>query len=161
MEKVINVGDRVRVTKATISGHTWANPGDLGTVVWRMEGSENYPPGMLQIKLDNKSGVASLTDGEVEKIPSSSTLQASAKKTNRPITPREREVLIGVCHGKTGPEIAETMEIKPHGVRLHLNSIYKKTGTHNRTELAIMVYFQGIPDPHFVAHRVDNFIEVM
>ena len=159
MGEGISKGDRIRVTKATFSSQTWSNPGDLGTVVWRMEGSENYPPGTLQIKLDNKFGVVSLTEGEVEKISSASTTKAPSKKATLPITPREREVLIELCQGKNGPEIAEAMGIKPHGVRLHLNSIYKKTGTRNRTELALRIVFGCTPTEDFIAYKVHKFIE--
>ena len=76
-----------------------------------------------------------------------------------PITPRERQVLIELCQGKNGPAIAQTLGITHHSVRLHLNSLYKKTGTSNRTELALIIAFPLKPTEDFISYKVNKFIE--
>ncbi len=52
------------------------------------------------------------------------------------ISPREQEVVLLICKGKTNKEIAEELFISPITVRDHNSNIYRKTGVKNRTQLA-------------------------
>jgi DNA-binding CsgD family transcriptional regulator len=55
------------------------------------------------------------------------------RRSEPPLTEREREVLELVAAGKTNAEIAESIWIAPGTVRKHLENIYEKLGVHSRT----------------------------
>ncbi|MGH7958985.1 MAG: response regulator transcription factor, partial [Opitutaceae bacterium] len=48
------------------------------------------------------------------------------------LTPRESEVLIWVAQGKTNPEVAAILGIRPYTVRTHLERIFVKLGVETR-----------------------------
>lgn len=48
------------------------------------------------------------------------------------LTPREAEVLIWVAQGKTNPEVAVILGIRPYTVRTHLERIFAKLGVETR-----------------------------
>jgi len=52
------------------------------------------------------------------------------------VTSREAEVLLWLAHGKTNREIAEILEMSPRTVNKHLEQMYPKIGTDNRTAAA-------------------------
>ncbi len=52
------------------------------------------------------------------------------------LTTREVEVLALIAHGKTYPQIAETLYISPDTVKSHVRHIYEKTDVHARSEAA-------------------------
>jgi DNA-binding CsgD family transcriptional regulator len=60
------------------------------------------------------------------------------------LTPRERQVLACVAHGKTNREIPGILWITPNTVRKHLENVYSKLGVHTRTAAATR--FIGVPD---------------
>ena len=51
------------------------------------------------------------------------------------ITPRERDIVHKVSRGLTTIQVADQLEISDKTVEHHLDHIYRKTGTHNRTAL--------------------------
>jgi DNA-binding NarL/FixJ family response regulator len=57
---------------------------------------------------------------------------------NRPLTPRERDVLACLTEGKTNRQIAAALNLSVGTVKSHLTSIYGKLGVSNRTEAAIV-----------------------
>jgi DNA-binding CsgD family transcriptional regulator len=48
------------------------------------------------------------------------------------LTPREAEVLVWVAQGKTNPEVAAILGIRPYTVRTHLEKIFAKLGVETR-----------------------------
>jgi DNA-binding CsgD family transcriptional regulator len=48
------------------------------------------------------------------------------------LTPREAEVLIWVAQGKTNPEVATILGIRPYTVRTHLEHVFSKLGVETR-----------------------------
>ena len=48
------------------------------------------------------------------------------------LTPREAEVLIWVAQGKTNPEVAAILGIRPYTVRTHLEHVFAKLGVETR-----------------------------
>lgn len=48
------------------------------------------------------------------------------------LTPREAEVLIWVAQGKTNPEVAAILGIRPYTVRTHLERVFLKLGVETR-----------------------------
>lgn len=75
------------------------------------------------------------------------------------VTPREREVLVLLCQGKTGLEIANLFGINEHSVRLHVGSLMKKFDVPNRKLLVLHALFGGVPSLNFIEKVVDHAIE--
>ena len=48
------------------------------------------------------------------------------------LTPREAQVLLWLAQGKTNPEIAQILRIRPNTVRTHLDRVFTKLGVNNR-----------------------------
>ncbi|MCC2652320.1 MAG: helix-turn-helix transcriptional regulator [Microvirga sp.] len=61
------------------------------------------------------------------------------------LTPRERQILSWVAHGKTNGEIAAVLWVASSTVRKHLENIYAKLGVHTRTA-AVMRYYSTAAD---------------
>jgi DNA-binding CsgD family transcriptional regulator len=55
------------------------------------------------------------------------------------LTAREKEVIEGVCHGKTFKQIAKELTLSPSTVSNHLYRIYIKLGINTRSELIALV----------------------
>lgn len=51
------------------------------------------------------------------------------------LTPREREVVILLCHNYTNNQIAERLIISPETVRSYIKASLRKFGVHSRIEL--------------------------
>ena len=56
------------------------------------------------------------------------------------LSPREAEVLELLLHGKSNNEIAETLEISPNTVKLHVSFVLKALNVANRTEAAALAH---------------------
>ena len=65
----------------------------------------------------------------------SSELVSDARLEEFAITPRERDIVQHVSRGLTSMQIADRLEISEKTVEQHLDHLYRKTGTHNRTAL--------------------------
>ena len=50
------------------------------------------------------------------------------------LTPREIEVLDAIGEGLTNKAIARQLDISPHTVKFHLESLFRKLGARTRTE---------------------------
>ena len=55
------------------------------------------------------------------------------------LTPRERDVIRQLVHGKSNKEIARILSIEDGTVKQHLNSAFTKLGVTNRTQAAIAI----------------------
>lgn len=64
------------------------------------------------------------------------------------LSARELEVLGMAALGLTNREIGKRLDVSVHGVKFHLNSIYRKLGISNRTE-AVVRYLAEAHDPRF------------
>ena len=62
-------------------------------------------------------------------------LVSESKLSEFSITPREREIARKVSRGLTTTQIAYQLKISEKTVEQHLDHMYRKTGTHNRTAL--------------------------
>jgi DNA-binding CsgD family transcriptional regulator len=60
------------------------------------------------------------------------------------LSQREVEVLCLVAQGKSNPELAAELSISLNTVTRHLNHIFAKIGTNNRTEAAVYAIQQGL-----------------
>lgn len=60
------------------------------------------------------------------------------------LSPRELQVLQGLCEGKSNKEIARDLGIQEPTVKLHMKTLYRKIGAHNRTQAAMTAKEAGL-----------------
>lgn len=65
-------------------------------------------------------------------------------------TPRQRDVVIEMCKGKTNKEIARTLMMAEATVKLHLTEIFRTLGVTNRSQAIIKACDLPVttPEPH-------------
>lgn len=73
-------------------------------------------------------------------VPDTPEVNALAEK----LTPRERDVLARLCEGKANKEIARDLNIQEPTVKLHMKTLYRKIGAHNRTQAAMIAKQAGL-----------------
>lgn len=54
-----------------------------------------------------------------------------------PVSSRELDVLAELVRGRTNEEIAALLVISPRTVQTHVRNLMEKTGSRNRTQLAV------------------------
>ncbi|NEX47401.1 response regulator transcription factor [Rhodobacter sp. ETT8] len=60
------------------------------------------------------------------------------------LTRREREVLEGICNGKSNKEIARDLDVQEVTVKLHVKTLARKLGARNRTHAAMIARDGGL-----------------
>lgn len=55
------------------------------------------------------------------------------------LTRRERDIVLLLAHGNSNRAISERLDISERTVKNHLSSIFEKTGTHDRVQLALLI----------------------
>lgn len=60
------------------------------------------------------------------------------------LTGRERDVLRRIAEGLTDKQIAARLLVAPGTVRIHLRSVYRKLGIHNRAQAAVYAAANGL-----------------
>ena len=60
------------------------------------------------------------------------------------LSPRELQVLQGLCEGKSNKEIARDLGIQEPTVKLHMKTLYRKIGVNNRTQAAMTAKEAGL-----------------
>lgn len=60
------------------------------------------------------------------------------------LSPREAQVLKGLCEGKSNKEIARDLGLQEPTVKLHMKTLYRKIGAHNRTQAAMLAKEAGL-----------------
>lgn len=63
------------------------------------------------------------------------------------LTEREREVLLLVARGLSNTEISDQLTISPHTAKTHVNRIMVKLHAHDRAQLVILAYENGLLAP--------------
>jgi DNA-binding NarL/FixJ family response regulator len=63
------------------------------------------------------------------------------------LTPREREILSHLAHGKSGASIAAELNIAPLTVRTHIRNLLEKLGMHSRLEAVSYALRIGLIEP--------------
>ena len=60
------------------------------------------------------------------------------------LTPREAEILTMIGRGMTNAEIAQTLVLSNHTIKTHINRVFAKTGSANRTEASRFARAHGL-----------------
>jgi DNA-binding NarL/FixJ family response regulator len=109
-----------------------ADPDELRRAVRTVhEGREYFSPAVA-------GQLSAALRGEIERERRKSGAQA--------LTPREREVLVGVTSGRTNKEIAVQLGISPRTVESHRDAIARKLGMRSVAELTRFVLEHGLSD---------------
>lgn len=91
--------------------------------------------------------VRSMATGERYAPPDFLTAAVDAPAPNplaERLSPRERQVLEGLCAGKSNKEIARDLGVREPTVKLHVKTLYRKIGAHNRTQAAMIAMQAGL-----------------
>jgi DNA-binding NarL/FixJ family response regulator len=86
----------------------------------------------------SRESVGELVDTLVAGASASPRTLPGAPRTEANLTAREREILALLAEGETNKGIAARLSITTDTVKHHLTSIFAKTGTSNRLELALI-----------------------
>jgi DNA-binding NarL/FixJ family response regulator len=73
-----------------------------------------------------------------------SGVRAQAHAAFADLTPREREVVLGVAQGETNAEIAARLFMSVATVKSHITHILTKLGATNRTQIALLAHDAGL-----------------
>jgi DNA-binding NarL/FixJ family response regulator len=60
------------------------------------------------------------------------------------LTPREREIVRAIAHGRTNREVAENLGLSEQTVKNQLSVVFQKLHVKNRLELAVYVMRHGL-----------------
>jgi len=72
---------------------------------------------------------------------------AAAEPSEDDLTPREAEVLRLIAAGKSNREIARALFVSEATVKTHVNRIFAKTGSRDRSQATRYAYTHGYADP--------------
>jgi DNA-binding NarL/FixJ family response regulator len=95
------------------------------------------------------AGQAVLDPGVQQRLLSAATRAAAPPSPgdHGDLTPREAEVLRLIASGKSNREIARTLFLSEATVKTHVNRIFAKTGSRDRTQAMRYAYTHGHADP--------------
>jgi len=63
------------------------------------------------------------------------------------VSPRERDVLAHLCHGRSNADIARLLVVSENTVKAHISNLLRKLGARDRLHLALMAREMGLPLP--------------
>ena len=69
---------------------------------------------------------------------------ANAHPLAQRLTPRELQMLEGLCGGKSNKEIARDLSLTEPTIKLHMKTLYRKLDAHNRTQAALIAKEAGL-----------------
>lgn len=73
------------------------------------------------------------------------------KSENIYLTNREKEILLWAAEGKSDQTISDILEISYPTVRFHMNNVFKKLGTNERTFAVVKAIREGLILPSYVS----------
>ena len=114
--KDIKIERLVQVLEMVAEGATWYDPG-INKILMR-----------LLLEKVNPVSTSPTKTTDVERL---NLKQASG------LTERELDVLELIAHGKSNKDIADTLNITIHTVKIHVGNIIQKMGVEDRTQVAI------------------------
>lgn len=83
-------------------------------------------------------------DGHADDDPDAPPVDTEARRATDALSVREVEVVQLVADGATNEEIAAHLVLSPRTIQSHVKAATEKTGTRNRTELAVLAVRAGL-----------------
>jgi len=95
------------------------------------------------------AGQAVLDPGVQQRLLSAAVRAPATQPDHDPdeLTPRESDVLRLIAQGKSNREIARALYVSEATVKTHVNRIFAKTGSRDRTQAVRYAYTHGYADP--------------
>jgi DNA-binding NarL/FixJ family response regulator len=95
------------------------------------------------------AGQAVLDPAVQQRLLSAAVRAPAAQQDHDPdeLTPRESDVLRLIAQGKSNREIARALYVSEATVKTHVNRIFAKTGSRDRTQAIRYAYTHGYADP--------------
>ncbi len=97
-----------------------------------------------QLEISSVLGVGTQVRAYLPLVPQETISIATSDPLIEPLTPREREVLVGVAAGLTNKQIAARLGISDRTVQFHLGNVLSKLGVASRTEAAVLSLQRGL-----------------
>ena len=72
------------------------------------------------------------------------TARSEGTSIDAQLSQRERQVLRGICEGKSNKEIARDLDLQEVTVKLHVKTLSRKLGAKNRTHAAMIARNGGL-----------------
>lgn len=107
-------------------------------------GAAGFVPKTLPAK-SLRNAVAFMLMGETY-LPANMLRESEAPEAPRlqGLSKRERDVLRGLCDGKSNKEIALALSLSEPAVKLHVKTVYRHLGVANRTQAALVARDLGL-----------------
>ena len=96
------------------------------------------------LKSSSKDDLVAALHAAVRDVPRFATAHPERPAGERPLAPRERDVLRLVVAGRTNPEIGAELELSPETVKTLLERIDDKLGVRRRAEAAAVAERRGL-----------------
>ncbi len=96
------------------------------------------------LKSSSRDDLLAALRAAVEGVPRFAGLHPERPHGERPLAPRERDVLRLVAVGKTNPEVAAELGMSAETVKTLLERIYDKLGVRRRAEAAVAAQRRGL-----------------
>jgi len=92
------------------------------------------------------AAIRSVHAGHVLLHPDVARLLVAGDARPADLTPRERDVLVEVAHGRSNREIARELSVSEKTVKTHVSAILAKLGVQDRTQAALHAVRTGLAD---------------
>ena len=119
--------------------------------VWTVRQTMLAEPDGVVLKSDSPQellrAVSTVRDGKGYYSPSFCRLLSSLHESPDALSDREREVLIAVAKGLSNQAIADKLVISPATAKTHVGNIMAKLNAHDRAQLVIAAYENGLVRP--------------
>jgi two-component system nitrate/nitrite response regulator NarL len=100
--------------------------------------------GSIERVLSGATFVDPILAGRLVQALSENVGAASGERRPEPLTPREREVLAEISHGRSNKEIASDLSMANGTVKIHVERILRKLSAANRVEAATIGLNEGL-----------------
>ena len=146
-------GSRVAVMRAHLATHDLVEAFTAGGDGFLLEdiGAQALHESLSLIALGEK-----VFPSQLATLLSTDERRSDTMLRRSPLTRREREIVLCLTQGKSNKEIANELDLALATVKVHVKSLLRKLGLHNRTQAAIWALESGLIEPPEVTVKADG-----